>query len=210
MKDDMVDDMNGDDVVDDAQLRRLLARVAELPRSIEPPADAWTQIKTEITAPQPVAGGGGGGSLRRPVKFWQQPIFLAAAAALLVVGSSATTAKLIVRNSAVAPRPIATSQQAERSPSAGPATLAEFTVVENDYIRMASQLSEAVQSDESRLAPETIVKLNESLRVIDAAILEARRALAADPANRAIVEMLSGSYEQKLDLLRRTTEMARS
>ena len=75
---------------------------------------------------------------------------------------------------------------------------------------MASQLSSALQSGDSQLAPETIAKLNESLRVIDAAILEARSALAADPANSAIVELLSGSYEQKLDLLRRTTEMARS
>lgn len=210
MTDDMVDDMNDDDVVDDAQLRTLLARVAELPRSIEPPAGAWAEIRREITAPPLATARGEGASLRRSVMFWQQPMFLAAAAALLIIGSSATTAKIIGRSDAVTPRPVAVSQAVERSRSTGPATLAEFTVVENDYIRMASQLSEAVQSDESRLAPETIVKLNESLRVIDAAILEARRALAADPANRAIVEMLSGSYEQKLDLLRRTTEMARS
>ena len=35
-------------------------------------------------------------------------------------------------------------------------------------------------------------------------------ALAADPANRTIIQMLSTSYEQKVDLLKRTTEMARS
>ena len=59
------------------------------------------------------------------------------------------------------------------------------------------------------LSPETIVKLRESIKVIDAAILEARNALAADPANRTLIHMLANSYEQKVDLLKRTTEMAR-
>ena len=209
MTDDMMDGTNDAETIDDARLRALLARVAELPRTIEPPADAWAGIRSAITAP--VAAGMQAAAPRRPVAFWQQPVFLAAAAALLVIGSSASTARLIGRRAAAdVPRPVAVSPPVERPRSGGPANLAEFTVIENDYIRMASQLSEAVQSDESRLAPETIAKLNESLRVIDAAILEARRALADDPANRAIVDLLSGSYEQKLDLLRRTTEMARS
>ena len=94
--------------------------------------------------------------------------------------------------------------------SGAPATLAEFTLVENDYISTANRLSALLDSDETQLSPETIAKLRESLRVIDAAILEARRALAADPANRQLIEMLSTSYSQKVDLLRRTTEMGRS
>lgn len=209
MTDDMMDETNDAEMIDDARLRALLARAAELPRTIEPPADAWAGIRNAITTPATV--GRQAASPRRPVAFWQQPVFLAAAAALLVIGSSALTAKLMTPGvTADIPRPVAVSPPAERLRSGGPENLAEFTVIENDYIRMASQLSEAVQSDESRLAPETIVKLNESLRVIDAAILEARRALADDPSNRAIVDLLSGSYEQKLDLLRRTTEMARS
>jgi hypothetical protein len=59
------------------------------------------------------------------------------------------------------------------------------------------------------LAPETVVQLRASLRTIDEAILEARNALARDPANRVLIEMLSASYRQKVDLLRRTTEMTR-
>jgi len=209
MTDDMMDETNDNESIDDARLRALLERVAELPRIIEPPADAWAGIQSAIMAPVTVVSQAA--SPRRPVAFWQQPVFLAAAAALLVIGSSVLTAKLMGPGAAAElPRPVAVAPAAERPPSGGPATLAEFTVIENDYIRMANQLTEAVQSDESRLAPETIAKLNESLRVIDAAILEARRALAHDPANRAIVDLLSGSYEQKLDLLRRTTEMARS
>jgi len=47
------------------------------------------------------------------------------------------------------------------------------------------------------------------VRTIDEAILEARNALARDPANKMLIEMLSGTYRQKVDLLRRTTEMTR-
>ena len=51
--------------------------------------------------------------------------------------------------------------------------------------------------------------LPEGLRTVDEAILEARNALARDPANKTLIEMLSGTYRQKVDLLRRTTEMTR-
>jgi hypothetical protein len=91
-----------------------------------------------------------------------------------------------------------------------PATLAEFTKQENEYISSANRLSAILESGQMQLSPRTIAKLKESLRVIDAAILEARAALADDPGNRQVIEMLSTSYNQKLDLLRRTTEMGRS
>jgi hypothetical protein len=59
------------------------------------------------------------------------------------------------------------------------------------------------------LAPETIAQLKASLRTIDDAISEARSALLRDPNNKLLIEMLSANYKQKLDLLRRSTEMTR-
>jgi hypothetical protein len=93
--------------------------------------------------------------------------------------------------------------------NSGPASLAQFTVVESDYLRAVNDLSATLESEQGSLSPETIAKLRESIKVIDAAILEARNALAADPANRTLIQMLANSYEQKVDLLKRTTEMAR-
>jgi hypothetical protein len=199
-----------EDTIDDESLRNLQAQTAKLPREIAPPADAWAGIKAEIERPRDISGGNGAA---RVSPIWQRPAFLAAAALLLVAGSSAVTAIALARRSVdvarespsvfVPERPAATSNGA-------PATLAEFTLVENDYISTANRLSALLESDETQLAPETIAKLKESLRVIDGAILEARRALAADPANKQLIEMLSTSYNQKVDLLRRTTEMGRS
>lgn len=190
-----------DDILDEDRIRDLEARIAQLPRDIEPPTGAWIAIKNEIAKRSDDRIG--------RVRLWQHPGFLAAAALLLVAGSSAITAIALGRRTTSESTPVVAARDASR-PSATPATLAEFTVVENDYISTANRLSAILESEETQLAPETIAKLKESLRVIDAAILEARRALAADPANKQLVEMLSTSYNQKLDLLRRTTEMGRS
>lgn len=202
-----------EDNIDEESLRDLQARTAKLPREIAPPVDAWLAIKAEVERPRSIAENGLAST--RVIRIWQRPAFLAAAALLLVAGTSAVTAIALSRRNVDAVRetasqgaPVDSRPVANRGGT--PATLAEFTVVENDYISTANRLSALLESDETQLAPETISKLRESLRVIDAAILEARRALAADPANKQLIEMLSTSYNQKVDLLRRTTEMGRS
>ena len=205
-----------DDTIDEGKLRDLMNEVAALPVSIEPPADAWAKIRAEIEASGNPDTGDTADIVSHSkrsarVAFWQRPIFLAAAALLLVAGSSVVTAVAISRRG-TSPTP----RSAERPIVAiatdnnnGPASLAQFTVVESDYLRAVNDLSATLESEQGSLSPETIAKLRESIKVIDAAILEARNALAADPANRTLIQMLANSYEQKVDLLKRTTEMAR-
>ncbi|MEO8577827.1 MAG: hypothetical protein ABI556_14045 [Gemmatimonadales bacterium] len=200
------------DTIDEESLRDLQARTAKLPREIEPPADAWAKIKAEMDRTRDI---GQGVRASRVIALWQRPAFLAAAALLLVAGSSVITAVSLSRRNegnddVTATRSSGATDRPVASRGVAPATFAEFTLVENDYISTANRLSAILESGESQLSPETIAKLRESLRVIDAAILEARRALAADPANKQLIEMLSTSYSQKVDLLRRTTEMGRS
>lgn len=227
-----------DDTFDQDQLRDLAARTAQLPREIDPPAEAWAVIEAVIRSPVEAAAHApaskaspvnGGPSQRNAAgaAFWQRPVFLAAATLLLVAGSSAITAIAIDRRSPVDSQrgivsvplgatvsesiPLAGSSAPPSAlPSAPPSTLAEFTMIENDYIGTANRLSAMLESDQMQLSPRTLAKMKESLRVIDAAILEARRALAEDPANRQLVEILSTTYSQKIDFLRRTTEMGRS
>jgi hypothetical protein len=205
-----------DDTIDEGKLRDLMNEVSALPMSIEPPADVWAKIRAEIEASgNPDRGDAdhialhSKGSTR--IAFWQRPVFLAAAALLLVVGSSALTAVALNRRStSSSPRTTQTPIVAIATDNNnGPASLAQFTVVESDYLRAVNDLSATLESEQGSLSPETIAKLRESIKVIDAAILEARNALAADPANRTLIQMLANSYEQKVDLLKRTTEMAR-
>ena len=189
-----------DDTLDQDKLRDLLERTAQLPREIEPPAEAWGAIRAAIEAPA-----------SRRVAFWQRPAFLLAASLVLVATSSLVTALALSRRDAA---PSIALQRAVEDPTSSregaPASLAEFTARENDYISTANRLSAIIESGQVQLTPQTIAKLKESVRVIDAAILEARRALAEDPANTQLMEMLSTSYSQKVDLLERTAEMGRS
>jgi len=90
-----------------------------------------------------------------------------------------------------------------------PANFAAFTIEENNYLRTVGALQDILDQQQSALAPETVAQLRASLRTIDEAILEARNALARDPANKVLIDMLSANYRQKVDLLRRTTEMTR-
>jgi len=186
--------------LDPEMLRDLERRTKELPREIAPPESAWKAIADQI------ALGSGNGKALASRAFWQRPAFLAAAAMFLVVLSSVTTATIINRKA-----PAVREGSAEVSmPSSSPATLAEFTARENDYIATVNALSETIESGRVELAPGTVEKLKESIRIIDDAIIEARRALAADPSNKALIEILSTSYGQKVDLLRRAAEMGQS
>jgi anti-sigma-K factor RskA len=186
-------------------LRGILARAAELPKSIDPPGEAWSNIRSAISRDESAVRANS--SVSRSGN-WQRRYVLAAAAAILVaVLSSAATAVYMNGHYSGARRDRAVANAS--SSEATPATLAAFTIEENNYLRTASLLQDLLGQQEASLAPETLAQLKASLRTIDEAILEARNALARDPANKLLVEMLSASYRQKVDLLRRTTEMTR-
>ena len=188
--------------LDEDMLRDLQVRTAQLPREVTPPESAWNRIAQQIEIDSRHRGSRGNNRA-----LWQRPAFLVAAGLALVAVSSITTFVVLDARDAE-PAPQVASIQ--RPTAASPATLAEFTARENDYIATVNSLSQTIESAHVELAPETIVKLKQSIRIIDDAIIEARRALAADPSNKALIEMLSTSYDQKVDLLRRTAEMGQS
>ena len=185
-------------------LRRILERAMDLPKSIDPPAEAWSNIRSAILRDEKVAApraSGMGGA------FWRVPWVMAAAAVVVVAALSSTITALYL-NSRVASRTASTAIGSSTE-IATPESLAAFTIEENNYLRQASMLQDLLDQQESSLAPETVAQLKTSLRTIDEAIAEARNALARDPSNKLLVEMLSANYKQKVDLLRRSTEITR-
>ncbi|HMG11697.1 MAG TPA: hypothetical protein VK571_00845 [Gemmatimonadaceae bacterium] len=184
-------------------LNGILARAAELPKSIEPPAEAWANIRAAIERDKQAVAADHGATRR---DRWR-PYALAAAIVLAAVLSSGGTALYLnSRNASTdSSRRVANND----SSGAAPATLVAFTIEENTYLRNVAVLQDLLDRQESSLAPETVAQLKASLRTIDEAILEARNALARDPANKMLIEMLSGTYRQKMDLMRRTAEMTR-
>ena len=180
-------------------LRRILARASELPAVIEPPAEAWSNIREAILREEKAVAT----PIDRFAMFRRRPMVMGAAAAILVAVLSSTVTAVYLNSRQ--PSGVTTVRVAD----ATPATLLAFTIEENNYLRTAAALQDVLDQQESVLAPETVAQLKASLRTIDEAILEARNALARDPSNKLLVEMLSANYKQKVDLLRRSTEMTR-
>ena len=182
-------------------LNMILARAADLPKSIDPPSESWSNIRAAIERGEEAVAAH---DTSTRMAFWRRPYVLAAAVILVAVLSSAGTALYMSSGGS-------SSNSTASNPGSGatPATLAAFTIEENNYLRNVAVLQDLLDQQESALAPETVAQLKASLRTIDEAILEARNALARDPANKMLIEMLTGTYRQKMDLLRRTAEMTR-
>ena len=65
----------------------------------------------------------------------------------------------------------------------------------------------ALEAQRPALAPETIATVEAALRVVDSAIAEGRAALARDPGNAMLAELLAVTYRQKVDVLRRAVAL---
>jgi CHASE3 domain sensor protein len=84
---------------------------------------------------------------------------------------------------------------------------ASFLQTEKEYNRAIGELQSAVDAQRDRLSPQTVKTVYHSLAVVDSAIAEARAALVSDPNNQMLIDLLDSSYQRKLDLLRRTSEL---
>ena len=182
-------------------VKRVLAQASQLPKSIDAPPAAWSNIRAAIERDQAAVVAG---DVRDRQPLWRRPVALAAAAAVVAAVLSSTATSLYLNS-----RSSDSAQTASAGDTSTSVTLASFTIEENNYLRTAAALQDVLDQQEASLAPETVAQLKSSLRTIDEAILEARNALARDPSNKLLVEMLSANYKQKVDLLRRSTEIAR-
>lgn len=165
--------------------RELRRALAELPRTIAPPPELLEAIHARIDSPT-----------ARPLRertLWSVRYPLAAAALVLVIATA-----LVMR----------LAQPAPTSTVAAPAAAAvvrEVLDAEPRYVDAAAELEAVLQASRAQLRPETIALVERSLRVIDAALAEARSALREDPSNASLAELLRAAHEQKLELLRRAT-----
>ena len=203
--------------LDPERLRRLRDAVAALPRSIEPERDAWPAIRDRIEAQRvrAIAPATAGVAQARPRRL----IRIAAAAVVLVALSSGLTIFVLGRAKAraivSAPPQGATPTDLSRAPIVPPApgpriipvTDASISVVFARYDAAAADLSAELRARRARIDPRTVAVLDSCIRKIDAAIAEARGALREDPKNAVIAELLTVSYRQKLDLLKRAADL---
>jgi anti-sigma factor RsiW len=156
-------------------------QTAGLPRSVDPELDLWPGIQKRL-------GQSGAGRGRVAIRGWQ----LAAAALLLIALSSGVTALLLRR-------------------SAGGSAMQQalaLTPLEAQYASAAAELAGALERARSQLAPQTIAIIERNLAVIDSALAESRRALAGDPHNAMLEQLVIAAWRQKMDFLRRATALS--
>jgi anti-sigma factor RsiW len=71
------------------------------------------------------------------------------------------------------------------------------------YEREAQILLDKLELQRAMLRPDVAEALDHDLHVVDVAIAELKDAVAHDPANPALRQLLATSYRQKVDLLKR-------
>lgn len=161
--------------------------IASLPRYVEPPRDLWPAIAARIEQPAVPT------SIRRmprrsAFRLIATGIAAMGGAAVLMIGIG------LGRQSPHRTTPLSTI------PSVPTGLLATYD--EPSYDSAIAELELALSTFRDALRPETVAALEESLSTIDAAIADARAALAADPANDHLHRHLAASMQTKLRLLR--------
>jgi len=173
-----------------ARILALRARARALPRELTPPAALWRELQPRLEGaivPMRVAR----------ERWWRRPSVLAVAASILMVFSSAATV-LVMRardSTSMAAGPFASTTTVLQPAEAG--TLAAIELLTRELDRRREELS-----------PETIAAVERSLDIVDQALAEARGALARDPRNPTLSELVATAYRHKLTVLRRATELA--
>jgi len=166
---------------------------------VTPPDDLWQDVRATIEAGK-VAHLPLGSTNSSTRGFWVTPGRLAAAAVVLVAATASLTG--IIMN------PGSTTVAVEPAPVV--LVSASWQASERAFQASVLELREQLEVLHDHLSPETVVKVERALATIDLAIAEGREALLRDPSNAALSELVASNYRQKIELLRRVTQLASS
>jgi hypothetical protein len=186
------------------------ARLRDLSLEVSPGRDLWAGIAARIEAPAtPVAT-----MVRRPAWLRQ-----AVAAVILVAGSSLLTATLLDRRSTADQ----SASQLEISLPAGqaPATAQDDAIVmpaafgpagklDNEYLAARQQLTRLLDERIATLPPSARAKLEFNLGEMRRAADEINAALAAQPGDPLLEELLLKTYQDELAVLSNVNELTNS
>jgi anti-sigma factor RsiW len=175
------------------ELRDVVLRAGALPPR-PPDADLWPGIAPRLELSAPVVP-------FRPTRArrfaFTMPQLVAAGLALMVMSGGGVWVVQHGGRATDLPQVAASAD-----PSVVPASLADPR-----YDEAIADLQQALNAGRADLDPGTIRVLEANLEVIDKAIEQSRRALAADPANVYLNNHLADARQRKLALLRRAAAL---
>jgi anti-sigma factor RsiW len=195
-----------------ADVRSIVDRAGSLP-ALQPSRDLWPAVAERLDAPVVSIGAAPSAHRRLRVPAW---IGVAAAAAVLIVVTSVVTRQWVTGGNQAAPPvvavPSARVTQPESlgiesttvTPIATPAGAVsrERVSASVTYGREIARLQAILRQRATTLDPTTTAIIENSMRIIDSAIVEARAALARDPASRFLIDQVDKTLEKKMELLR--------
>lgn len=185
------------------ELRAVMRRASALEARL-PAGDLWPEIAARIAAPGPrIAPAPARPRWRAPRWSFSLPQ-LAAAAAVVAVLSAAGMWLVLGRGPAPGPR-TAAAPEAARLVAGAAVQPASFEV--RRYDAAIAELETALREHRNELDPATVRTIEQSLRTIDQATEQARRALAADPANPYLNGHLAAQLRLKVDVLKQATAL---
>lgn len=192
-------DQNGMDDIIDYERDPLLLAARQLPRGIAPGRDLWPGIAEAIDSERKAPSRGPRGWNR----VWAQ----AAAVVLLVGGSSGLTW-------------LAMQQDVPDGATEPPAEVLNFQPVAGtfgsqyhlgaEFVDARNNLEARLEDELKRLSPETRAEVEASLNTIRAAIVEMNLALADQPDNALLQQLLMNAYRDELAVMSRVNGMASS
>lgn len=180
-------------------LRLVVARAARL-EPLAPERDLWSGIAERIGA-EPARA-----KILRPA--WRERMWsftlpqLAAAGVLLALLSGGVVWMALSQRPGAAPAPGGGSIA---SAPAADAVVAGYELPQ--YDKAIAELQQTLEQHRAQLDTSTVRIIEQNLAVIDQATDQARRALAADPANPYLNGHLAEQMRRKVDLLRQATAL---
>jgi anti-sigma factor RsiW len=184
---------------DVARIRSFMTRTREAPSRVDDPGELWPSIRARIDERKlmPIAPGGRAATFTaRPLRpaVWVGALGALSAAAVITIAVTRDRAATVAAGAAAAGD--------ERS-GATPLPLIAAADSAHAYEEEARTLLARLELQRAVMRPEAARLLDRDTRTIDAAIAELKAAIAKDPNNPALRQLLASSYRQKVELLKR-------
>ncbi len=161
---------------------KLMVAARALETEVAPERDLWPDIENAIT---------------RPSRTRWNTVFAQAAAVLLLVGASSGLTYLAMNKNTPVATPVADNSglNYERASFGG------HYILGPDYQDARSSLRAQLDEELERLSPEARAEVEKNINTIRAAIDEINKALADEPDNVLLQELLLSTYREELSLM---------
>ena len=177
---------------DEAPRDALMAAAASLPKEIKPGRDLWPGIEQKLHHARAGAWKG-----RGPFNS----LFARAAAVLLVIGASSGLTYFAVKDDGSRVSPVVTDVARVFEPVSG--SFGSRYNLGPDFQDARDSLASRLEVEMQKLSPESRAEVQQSLDTIHSAIVEINKALADEPDNVLLQDLLLRTYHNELALMQK-------